>query len=85
MLPEQLHPAGAEHFLNAYFTGPVGADGRFVEHVPLVAGLKIDVANETLIQLMTERGRLLRHHAGTYLGHCAGGEGPAAKVSHGKE
>ncbi|MEZ5473454.1 MAG: isoleucine--tRNA ligase [Steroidobacteraceae bacterium] len=40
---------------------PVGADGRFVEHVPLVAGLKIDVANETLIQLMTERGRLLRH------------------------
>ncbi|MBK6597336.1 MAG: isoleucine--tRNA ligase [Proteobacteria bacterium] len=40
---------------------PVGADGRFLEDTPLVAGLKIEVANETLIKLMTDNGRLLRH------------------------
>ncbi|HRX89368.1 MAG TPA: isoleucine--tRNA ligase [Steroidobacteraceae bacterium] len=40
---------------------PVGADGRFLDDTPLVAGLKIDAANAELVRLMTERGRLLRH------------------------
>ena len=40
---------------------PVGGDGRFIEGTPLVAGLKLDEAGETLIGLMRESGALVKH------------------------
>jgi isoleucyl-tRNA synthetase len=40
---------------------PVGGDGRFLEGTPLVAGIKLDGANNILIAAITERGRLLKH------------------------
>ena len=40
---------------------PVGGDGRFIEGTPIVAGLKLDEAGETLIGLMRESGALVKH------------------------
>jgi len=40
---------------------PVGGDGRFIEGTPLVAGLKLDDAGATLIELMRESGALVKH------------------------
>jgi isoleucyl-tRNA synthetase len=40
---------------------PVGGDGRFIEGTPLVAGLKLNEAGETLIGLMRESGALVKH------------------------
>ena len=40
---------------------PVGNDGRFLPDTPLVAGLKVEVANGVLIDALRERGRLVHH------------------------
>jgi len=40
---------------------PVGGDGRFIEGTPFVGGLKIDEGGARLIELMRERGVLVRH------------------------
>ncbi|MGB8327314.1 MAG: isoleucine--tRNA ligase [Steroidobacteraceae bacterium] len=39
---------------------PVAGDGRFVAGTPLVAGLKVDEANEVIAKALAERGRLLK-------------------------
>ncbi|HKK02996.1 MAG TPA: isoleucine--tRNA ligase [Gammaproteobacteria bacterium] len=40
---------------------PVGDDGRFREDTPAVAGLNVFEANPVLVELLEERGALLRH------------------------
>jgi isoleucyl-tRNA synthetase len=40
---------------------PVGNDGRFLDGVPLVAGLAVEQANPVIAQAVGDRGRLLKH------------------------
>jgi isoleucyl-tRNA synthetase len=40
---------------------PVGGDGRFLPGTAFVEGLKVDEANPKIVDLLRERGRLLRH------------------------
>jgi isoleucyl-tRNA synthetase len=40
---------------------PVGGDGRFLPQTPLFAGLQVFQANERIIEVLRERGRLLSH------------------------
>lgn len=40
--------------------GPVGADGRFIEETPYVAGMRVEEANTRLIALLQERHALVR-------------------------
>ncbi|HVF16412.1 MAG TPA: isoleucine--tRNA ligase, partial [Steroidobacteraceae bacterium] len=40
---------------------PVGSDGRFVEGTPFFAGEKVFDANTHVIDVLTERGRLVKH------------------------
>jgi isoleucyl-tRNA synthetase len=39
---------------------PVGGDGRFLPGTPLVEGLTVEEANPRIVELLRERGRLLR-------------------------
>jgi isoleucyl-tRNA synthetase len=40
-------------------TNPVGADGRYLEHVELFAGQKVWAANDSVLEVMRENGTLL--------------------------
>ncbi len=40
---------------------PVMGDGRFREGTPFVAGVKVDEANKVIVDLLSSRGRLLKH------------------------
>jgi len=58
------------HGVDDYFMGlryglpidnPVGADGRFAEGTPLFGGQQVFAANEAVVAVLEERGRLLKH------------------------
>ena len=42
---------------------PVGGDGRFLPDTPLFAGMKVADANAKIIEVLSERGALLKHEA----------------------
>jgi len=42
---------------------PVGPDGRFLEGTPLFEGQQVFKANDAVVAVLAERGRLLRHEA----------------------
>jgi isoleucyl-tRNA synthetase len=50
---------------------PVGSDGRFVESTPFFAGEKVFDANQHVIDVLSERGRLLKYEKLTHsYPHC---------------
>jgi isoleucyl-tRNA synthetase len=56
---QEDYAVGLKYKLEIY--NPVGSDGRFVEGTPLFAGEKVFDANQHVIDVLSERARLLKH------------------------